>query len=133
MLQGTHITLRPMEKSDLPRLWEFAQDLDLGLLTGADGRPISHAVVDVTFEGTLPAIASTRNGGPGGMSMPFAGPSMPMASSSAGSSWRPFTGGTGRQNWPYGSATLFRAAAALDSMPCSWPWPTHFVPWACTV
>ena len=113
MLQGTHITLRPMEKSDLPRLWEFAQDLDLGLLTGA--------------------IASTRNGGPGGMSMPFAGPSMPMASSSAGSSWRPFTGGTGRQNWPYGSATLFRAAAALDSMPCSWPWPTHFVPWACTV
>jgi RimJ/RimL family protein N-acetyltransferase len=50
MLQGNHITLRPMERTDLPRLWEFAQDLDLGLLTGSDGRPISHDAVDRIFE-----------------------------------------------------------------------------------
>lgn len=50
MLQGSLVTLRPMERTDLQRMWEFAQDLDLGLLTGADGRPTSHAAVERIYE-----------------------------------------------------------------------------------
>jgi len=50
MLQGKIVILRPMERSDVPRLWEFAQDLDLGLMTGADGRPMSLAAVDRIYD-----------------------------------------------------------------------------------
>ena len=48
MLHGKHISLRPMERDDVNRLWEFAQDIDLGILTGSDGRPVSLAAVEKT-------------------------------------------------------------------------------------
>jgi RimJ/RimL family protein N-acetyltransferase len=50
MLQGKLVTLRPMERADIPRLWEFAQDMDLGLATGADGRPTSLAAIERMYE-----------------------------------------------------------------------------------
>jgi RimJ/RimL family protein N-acetyltransferase len=50
MLHGKNVTLRPMERSDIPRLWQFAQDIDLGLLTGADGRPTSIAALERVYE-----------------------------------------------------------------------------------
>lgn len=50
MLHGEHISLRPMEVGDQERLWEFAQDLDLGLLTGADGRPVSRMAIERIYE-----------------------------------------------------------------------------------
>ena len=50
MLHGKHISLRPMERDDVDRLWEFAQDIDLGILTGSDGRPVSLAAVEKIYE-----------------------------------------------------------------------------------
>ncbi len=50
MLHGSVVNLRPMERADIPRLWEFAQDMDLGLLTGADGRPTSLAAVERIYD-----------------------------------------------------------------------------------
>ena len=50
MMQGKIITLRPMERADIPRLWEFAQDMELGLVTGADGRPTSLAAVERMYD-----------------------------------------------------------------------------------
>jgi RimJ/RimL family protein N-acetyltransferase len=50
MLQGNIVTLRPMERADIPRLWEFAQDMDLGLVTGGDGRPTSQAAIERVFQ-----------------------------------------------------------------------------------
>jgi RimJ/RimL family protein N-acetyltransferase len=50
MLHGEQISLRPMEREDIDRLWEFAQDLDLGLLTGADARPVSRSAIERIYE-----------------------------------------------------------------------------------
>jgi RimJ/RimL family protein N-acetyltransferase len=50
MLQGKIVILRPMERADIPRLWEFAQDMDLALVTGADGRPTSLAAIERMYE-----------------------------------------------------------------------------------
>lgn len=50
MLHGELVTLRPMERADIPRLWEFAQDLEVGLATGTDGRPTPLAVVEQIYE-----------------------------------------------------------------------------------
>ena len=50
MLEGSIVALRPMERDDIPRLWEFAQDLELGLVTGGDGRPTSQAAIERMFE-----------------------------------------------------------------------------------
>lgn len=50
MMQGKIVTLRPMERADIPRLWEFAQDMELGLVTGADGRPTSLAAVERMYD-----------------------------------------------------------------------------------
>jgi len=50
MLHGEQISLRPMEREDIERLWEFAQDLDLGLLTGADARPVSRSTIERIYE-----------------------------------------------------------------------------------
>lgn len=50
MMQGKIVTLRPMERADIPRLWEFAQDLELGLATGADGRPTSLAAIERMYD-----------------------------------------------------------------------------------
>jgi len=50
MLHGKLITLRPMERDDIPRLWEFCQDLTVGLLTGFSGRPTPLAAVERIFE-----------------------------------------------------------------------------------
>lgn len=50
MLHGTYVTLRPMERADIPRMWEFAQDMDLGLVTGADGRPTPLAMIERWYD-----------------------------------------------------------------------------------
>ncbi len=50
MLHGEQISLRPMERDDIDRLWEFAQDLDLGLLTGADARPVSRSAIERIYD-----------------------------------------------------------------------------------
>jgi RimJ/RimL family protein N-acetyltransferase len=39
-----------MERADIPRVWEFAQDLELGLVTRADGRPTSLAAIERMYE-----------------------------------------------------------------------------------
>jgi RimJ/RimL family protein N-acetyltransferase len=46
MLHGKNVSLRPMERADIPRLWEFAQDMELGLVTHADGRPTPLAAIE---------------------------------------------------------------------------------------
>ena len=50
MLHGKLVSLRPMERDDIPRLWEFAQDLSVGLLTGFDGRPTPKEAVEKIYE-----------------------------------------------------------------------------------
>ncbi|MCB0217558.1 MAG: GNAT family N-acetyltransferase [Caldilineae bacterium] len=50
MLHGEQISLRPMEREDIERLWEFAQDLDLGLLTGANARPASKVTIEHIYD-----------------------------------------------------------------------------------
>jgi RimJ/RimL family protein N-acetyltransferase len=50
MITGKIVTLRPMERADIPRLWEFAQDMELGLVTGADGRPTSLAAIEHMYD-----------------------------------------------------------------------------------
>jgi len=50
MLHGSLVVLRAMERADIPRLWEFAQDMDLGLLTGAGGRPTPLATMERIYE-----------------------------------------------------------------------------------
>ena len=50
MLHGPVVSLRPMERDDIPRLWEFAQDLEIGLTTGYMGRPTPLAAVEEFYE-----------------------------------------------------------------------------------
>ena len=50
MLHGDSVILRPMERADIPRLWEFGQDLEIGLAVGAGGRPVPLAVVETLYE-----------------------------------------------------------------------------------
>jgi len=50
MLHGKIVVLRAMERADIPRMWEFAQDMDLGLVTGAGGRPTPLATMEHIYE-----------------------------------------------------------------------------------
>lgn len=50
MLHGKIVVLRAMERADIPRMWEFAQDMDLGLVTGAGGRPTPLATMERIYE-----------------------------------------------------------------------------------
>lgn len=50
MLHGNLVVLRAMERADIPRMWEFAQDMDLGLVTGAGGRPTPLATMERIYE-----------------------------------------------------------------------------------
>ncbi len=50
MLHGKIVVLRAMERADIPRLWEFAQDMDLGLVTGGGGRPTPLATMERIYE-----------------------------------------------------------------------------------
>ncbi len=49
MLHGQIVSLRPMEHDDIERLWEFAQDLQVGLTTGYR-RPTPRAAVERLYE-----------------------------------------------------------------------------------
>ena len=60
MLHGKLVSLRPMERDDIPRLWEFAQDLSVGLLTGFDGRPTPLEAVEKIYEDRY-SSASDKN------------------------------------------------------------------------
>lgn len=51
MLKGEITTLRAITREDLPRLWEFRQDLDLGFLADDDPpRPLSLARMVAEFD-----------------------------------------------------------------------------------
>lgn len=50
MLHGNLVILRAMERADIPRMWEFAQDMDLGLVTAASGRPTPLAMMERIYE-----------------------------------------------------------------------------------
>jgi RimJ/RimL family protein N-acetyltransferase len=50
MLHGPVVSLRPMERDDIPRLWEFAQDIQIGLTTGQMGRPTPLAAIEKLYE-----------------------------------------------------------------------------------
>jgi RimJ/RimL family protein N-acetyltransferase len=39
-----------MERADIPRMWEFAQDMEIGLVMGADGRPTPLAAMERLYE-----------------------------------------------------------------------------------
>jgi RimJ/RimL family protein N-acetyltransferase len=50
MLHGDQVILRPMERVDIPRLWEFCQDLEISLIMGGGGRPTPLAAAEQIYE-----------------------------------------------------------------------------------
>ena len=50
MLHGPVVSLRPMERDDIPRLWEFAQDLEIGLTSGYMGRPTPLSAIEKLYD-----------------------------------------------------------------------------------
>jgi RimJ/RimL family protein N-acetyltransferase len=51
MLKGDRVLLRPIERSDLPRLWELVQDLEVTVLSRAKpAAPVSLAEFEARYE-----------------------------------------------------------------------------------